>query len=347
MPFVPNPRDFAFVVGIEHYPPGIPPLRGSINDAKFFSTWLADPKGGGLDPNNITTICSTVAPPPFPPKDDIVDRINTFFERRTALTDRLGRRLYLYFSGHGITPPTPNDDDCAIVAANVAPMGQLRCIPGRLAARTLQRGDLFEEIVLIMDCCREVVGTVDANLLLPPGNPTLQRFPAHWHGLAARWSSTAAEQQLPHPLNPAVPLLWQGVFTHAVLKGLTSGVNEAGRVTSESLKKFVRKWVQDHLDPANNQPPEIIYDDTLPLIDFGAGRFTEGTVRLRDDAAGFRVVDGLDLKPMAPAVLKKQPGEYVVRLPYGLYLFETPANGAPAATSQTVKVIGEPFNVQL
>jgi hypothetical protein len=343
----PNPRDYALVVGIEHYPIGIPKLLGSVNDANLFAEWLVQENGGGLDSRNIIKICSKVAPPPFPPKDDIVDQINDFFARQTAATGLLGRRIYLFFSGHGVTPPVPNAEDCAIVAANVTPMMLLRCIPGRLAAYHVKHNPLFEEIVLVMDCCREVTGTVDTTLLLPPANPTLSKFASHWYGFAARWSATAAERQLPHPLDPKKPALWQGVFTHALLKGLTSGIDDNGRVTSESLRQFVRKYVQDLLPPDNNQPADIQYDDTQPLIDFGPGRFTDGTVRLTNDAGGFRVLDGLHLKPLTAAVTQRQPGEYGVRLPYGLYLFEAPANDAAPTVSETVKVIGEPFHVQL
>lgn len=98
-------RDWALVVGINHYPSaGVQELEGAVHDAEEFYTWVTDPKGGDVDEKHAKILKTNDGPDKSRPK---MQQIEDFFdELMDAPTDQVGRRLYLYLSGHGIAPAT-------------------------------------------------------------------------------------------------------------------------------------------------------------------------------------------------------------------------------------------------
>ena len=340
------PRDHAIVVGIKRYRDVFPRLNGSVNDALLFREWLVDEARGGLDPAHVTLICSTDEGDLKPIRDQIEDEIGRFFTMRLNTTGPVGRRLYLYFSGHGVTPPA-NKDDCGLLMANANSPGPLRALPGRLALDRLRWAGLFDEVVLIMDCCREVNGDVDAHLGLPDRtDPTIPDGATYMYGFAAKWNAAAVERLLPHPLDPAKPPLWQGVFTHVLLKGLDKAVSSERQVTAHTLKPFVQSSILELLkDAADNRWPEIFFDERRPIV-FGRGTFTEVTVTLSNPAASLEVLAGEQFTPLTLEVTHVTTNVRRVWLPYGLYLLKS-AVGAGPAMSQVVRALGERIDVQL
>jgi hypothetical protein len=111
-----NPDDYAVVVGINRYRAGFVPLQGSVNDAKLFVKWLTRPDGGGLDPKNIKCLTTPDDETFRPIRDEIEDELIQLYERRNRQSAPLGRRLYLFFSGHGVG----EDDECALITANAS-----------------------------------------------------------------------------------------------------------------------------------------------------------------------------------------------------------------------------------
>ena len=119
-----NSEDFAIVVGINAYPQ-LTPLRGALQDANMFKNWLISPKGGDLPDTNVKTILSPdgFASDPFdasPIKRDIDRALRDFGLGNIDLEDPqpIGRRLYFYFSGHGVGP---NFDEVAMLMADAGP----------------------------------------------------------------------------------------------------------------------------------------------------------------------------------------------------------------------------------
>ena len=168
----PNPRDYAMVVGIDHYTQGILALNGSINDCELFCRWLTDRDMGGLDSENITFFKSIVGHSE-PIRNQIEDRLTQFFEQADQTGQPCGRRLYLFFAGHGLVPPPPDTGGCALLMAD-ARSTLLRGLLGYRAAHAMRLTGLFEEVMLVMDCCAEVSGQSELACFLPRyGDPTL------------------------------------------------------------------------------------------------------------------------------------------------------------------------------
>ena len=337
------PTDYAIVVGIDHYQPEIQPLQGCVNDAKLFHAWLVSPDGGGLDPARAKLICSS-AGSLKPVRDEIEDEFLRFYKHKIDTGQMVGRRLYLFFSGHGVTPPT-DENDCGLVLANSASPGILRALPGNLALRRLQWAGLFEQIVLLMDCCREVTGDIDAHLGLPDKKDPTLKGATYLRGFAAQWHAQAAEREMDHPLDDRAPRLWHGVFTHALLKALKSGMDEHGEINSESLKKFIRRYVHDLLPADDNRRPEILFDDERPIV-FGSRTPIEVSLQLSKPEESFEVLDGAGLHPVSAPVTKVGDLTYKIQLRPGRYLIQTPAGGG-AGRFQIFDVLAEPKNVVL
>jgi hypothetical protein len=118
-----------------------------------------------------------------------------------------------------------------------------------------------------VSCCRDVTGNADSLSRLPKPSQPLPGS-NYLHGLAVRWAHRAIEKELPHPFDPAKPALWQSIFAHVLLKGLIAAMDDQGRVTSLSLKDFVKKQMQALLPPEDNRPPDFFWDDNNPPIVF-------------------------------------------------------------------------------
>lgn len=94
-----NDNDYAIVVGVRHYS-GLPILSGPETDANNIYEWLLSDTGGGLPKANCHLFLSTENP--LSPIQDSIDIcfgtiLNEFQENHKE-----GRRLYFYFSGHGL-----------------------------------------------------------------------------------------------------------------------------------------------------------------------------------------------------------------------------------------------------
>ena len=265
------PNDYAVIVGINRYrsEDGIEPLKGAVNDAKLFREWIVDPNGGGLDPDpkseRVVLITSPEDGPLAPNRDTIEDQIQTFYQKAASGMRPVGRRLYLFMAGHGVNPIEGPGDDCSLIAANSF-INSLRVLTGRVTAQRILKQPMFQEVVLFMACCRDVDGSASFSGLPMPGDPLPDS--KYLHGLAVKWAKRAVERELPHPTDPTKAPLWQSVFSHALLKGLTTAFDDQGNITSLSLRNFVKLQVQSLLPPNDNRPPQFFMDEDLPPIVF-------------------------------------------------------------------------------
>jgi hypothetical protein len=129
-----NAGDYAIVVGIARYPElgeagAALDLKGSEHDVDAVVAWLTDPAGGHLPPParspdarpvpNVQVIKSSAFTAPTSAEDaeptivklegalENLDRVAQA-NKAAGKGQRVGRRLYIYMSGHGFsTPPTP------------------------------------------------------------------------------------------------------------------------------------------------------------------------------------------------------------------------------------------------
>lgn len=154
----PNPEDYAIVIGINHYPQVQPLLQSAEEDALRFADWLLDPAGGGLEPENVRLLLGrkfadenqNLMPMECKPHQLTVDGV--FQALQVGQRDRVGRRLYFYFSGHGIGVGLNN---VAMLLANAGEGRYDKCHIGLDSYRDwLRDAAAFDELVFILDCCR-------------------------------------------------------------------------------------------------------------------------------------------------------------------------------------------------
>ena len=358
------PDDHAIVVGINHYRPGFPALQGCINDAELFREWLVSPLGGGLNPANVQPLLSQQPADPDddaawqPVRDTIYTRLRRFRNRFTATGQRVGRRLYLFYAGHGVAWPN-RPFDSGLVLSNSELPEPLYAIPGRQIIEAMQRDRTFEELVVFMDCCAEVRGTgsVDAQTLDLRADPDYPLGANNFCGRAAGWNASTGERMLDHPRGAGRDPLLQGVFTHALLTVLwrtAAGVE----VRSDELGGHVIAEAEA-LDPCEERRPRFYPSEehaapivfaarTAQPVDM-ANADGEVTVVLSDPARGLAVIGG-----DAQTVVLNRPGpvraEQSIRLAPGIYEFR-PASGPPPDPAVLCKVVatssGAVIRVQL
>ena len=241
--------DWAIVVGITSYPnlgPNTKPLQGPHLDAQAFRDWLVDPAGGGVPPDNIRLIL-------WPPGSDTekmgsvhaeirgaVDELRRLANRKAQQGEgkHIGRRLYVYMSGHGFSPRSEETETVLLMpnADVVQCVGPSFHWPGVYTANFFYKQACFDEVLLFMDCCRTQVSlpsldepwNFQDDLVLYPNVKAFYAFAAK-RGLAAYEQEDAAGNK-------------RGAFTMALLAGLRGGAPESpsdDRITTESLRRYL------------------------------------------------------------------------------------------------------------
>jgi hypothetical protein len=250
-----NPDHYAIVIGIDGYSQ-LRPLTAAGEDAAKFALWLTSEEGGGLPSKNVRGIYS---PPPGStnnpfearPIQTQIDEALTRFGIETK--DRIGKRLYFYFSGHGFGS---NFLDVGMLMAN-ASLTRLGYNIGLLPYRSFFREmEVFDEIVFILDCCRDPHGGIETakpGFSLPKrGNGTKIQDVVI---LGAMYGEEAYQ-----PLKNDFTDERRGLLTQAVLEGLTKpeAADGLGRFTSSSLSYYVTQRVPELAAGANvDQTPNI------------------------------------------------------------------------------------------
>jgi len=214
-----NARDYAVVLGVNHYP-AFRPLEGAIEDAERVHAWLTDPLGGGLPENNCKLLRSS-APPPAPLQDLIDDAFVEVLERPERR-----RRLYFYFSGHGVAQV---QDDVSMCLAKWSETFRAMSLSYRDYQKTLRDWARFEQIVIWLDCCR--VRNFSVRGLGPTFPPPMPLPDAPqvrtMVGFATEFEDVAYEAG-------------RGVFTTVLLEGLRGGAVDpaTGRTTADGLLRI-------------------------------------------------------------------------------------------------------------
>ena len=265
--------DYAIVVGISSYPtlgPGDTALTldGAAGGAKAVADWLQ--RDGGVPKANIELIQGMEpqagpTPEPTPLRIEAamanLDRIARD-QIRAGAGELIGRRLYIYMSGHGFSP---GGQQSCLFTANAQERLTYN-VHATAWLKWFQDAGYFREFVLWMDCC------MDRLSFLNPGDPPIRptfsdRVPGPtFAAFAAQRPLKAAEV-----LNPATDRM-EGAFTWALLDGLKgAAVDPNGRVTGRSLADWLRQSVRARLPDAAAQDfdiakePEIV-SETGELI---------------------------------------------------------------------------------
>lgn len=353
-PVVPQPAldptwHYAVVVGINSYP-ALRNLMAARQDAESFHSWL---KKSGVPEANIKLITTSVefdTVDKAVPTRQLVD--GALFQIMTTLRGRLANqeqmwmktRLYVYLSGHGVTP---NANEAMLLMANAQPGIFGDSFPCSAYIDFFRDVQHFRELVFFADCCRSFV--MQTRPVGPPFDyvPRLVGRVNQVVGFATGFGQLAFE---PGPAELQDPQNARGFFTQALLEGLNGKAVDRGtqQVNSTSLAKYVRDRVAalTAMKMPAPQEPQMVADPAYPIvfvekapvprytvtISFAAG-FTK-KVRLRDSDTEFR-------EEYDPA-----NGPFTVDLVDGLY--EVVAlDGTPFPADKVFSVRGVPRNVEL
>lgn len=256
-------NDWALTVGIRIYP-GLGDLDGPENDASAFHEWVTSVEGGAVPAAQARLVLSSQFRPPFPSASDAAptaDAVRGFFEKLEDVANdndakgngaTVGRRLYLYFCGHGFAP---TETETALLMANATRTRVGHHIPGRSYADWFYKTDYFEEVLLFMDCCRETYPKVPVNNFI-----FREKFGTRWqeregtfYAFATKWSRLSREKAL---ADGTV----RGIFTATLLEGLKGAAADAknpGRVTTASLKSYLYNNMASLLSEADRSNADI------------------------------------------------------------------------------------------
>lgn len=317
-----RPNDYAVVVGIDHYPNhgSLRPLTGAVNDAELFTDWLLEPTGGGLSRDHVKLIDSNGdAQDPRPFRDQVIDAMTRLvhLDRNGALH---GCRLYLFFSGHGAQALGTDADACALLMANVDQLTfRDRHVIGKSAAENFRLADIFEDVVLFMDCCRTMTDRPEPNDLFVVDQLPGSGAKPYLYGFASEWSMPAHERVLWSPRGD----LPQGLFTYALLEGLRHAANLADcMVHSDDLATYVKEKVLNLSQ--HKQKPVLRLEGSLT---FGANlRGFPVTIRGLASPDQLTVMDGSTGATLTPPLHLNADASLVAFMPPGSYLFRRNGN---------------------
>ena len=346
-------KDRAIIVGLQNYPGlddpenGQPSLSGAENDAKAFKEWVTSKEGGDVPVENVDIILSSDYSPKFasildalPAEREVAKafqklRFISLDNINQGIDPKVGRRLYIFMSGHGITP-TPygskNVREAALLMADVDPtnIGSARYhIPGTYAATWFCENQCFDEVFLFMDCCRDIQIVPAINSFFPvKGNFDST---THFYAFATQWSRRAREKPMPDEDGKV-----RGVFTKTLILGLQGAAAEPalddptkGVITVSSLKNYLINNMKEFIDPEFRQDPKV----QEPEIDYSP-KANDGKdiiikeaplkkfpvlIRIPSGSSGDVMVMDSGFSPVDQQPVNESPTEISMDLPRGKY----------------------------
>lgn len=329
-----NLEDYAIVIGLTGYPGFTNPpanLKGPINDVDSIVKWLLCADGGGVPKKNIKRIVTAKSPvPPVAPRTNDLDEKAFLWIDKLAkknadagLGRKVGRRLYVYMSGHGFSPQ--HRQGCLLtvdagpgrVTANIAATSWLQW---------WQDAGYFQEYVLLLDCCmnrmNSAVPTAVPLQAINSDTPPAATFIA----FAAKRPLKAVEAAIAEDGGKV-----HGLFTWAFLDGLKgAAVNRFGTVTGHSMANWLRASLSERLtevapdDVEVSFEPEIVMSDPALIFARGIQPLLFGlTLRFEADAVG-KIARLWGGTPPSASELRIAQQEIVQPLAAGLYVIDVP-----------------------
>jgi hypothetical protein len=236
-----------------------------------FRSWLLQPTGGGLAPEDVTFLASCTeqgAQVAAPDLDGPASRAELARAVRTLVRGDGGRRLYVYFAGHGcrtdpVNPLMSQDvvllTECSLDDPGQAAVG-VEDLRDRLAMAR------FREIVMIVDACRNVV------VPEPFGVAGLGRdyAPADGgQGGAAQIVVLKATAPGETAVGDARDGELRGVVSRAVTEGLAgAGIAKIFDDTDESGRPYQVRWstLRDYVAQAVRGQQPRTYGEGDPIL---------------------------------------------------------------------------------
>lgn len=272
-------NDYAIVIGIKAYS-GLPPLSSAVDDAMRFIEWLRREDGGGITgEGRIIPILGDTSYNDWLKAEPNVDTIkNIFYKLGINLGKKIGRRLYIYFSGHGFTSEV---DEIALAMANASPEYIENSISFSSFRNLFLQVRYFEEVIFILDCCREQakfnftpqsiahIQLMKAKFEENNGNNAAgggaPPVPAPVRDLAVL--ATAFGEQSFAPIDKDISKR-RALLTKAMLEGLEGkAILHDGSITVGSLKQYISDRVKNLAKDYNvNQEAQIRDENSEGII---------------------------------------------------------------------------------
>ena len=257
-------KTYAVIVGIDRYQsPKIHPLNFAVADAKAFEKFLISNAGGQVPQENIRHFYNDSA---------TTGRFKNNGLRWVNSVATEGDRVYLYFSGHGITVSGGNS---YLLAHNLASDFSVEMIDeagtqSLFALKTNTIGPLTDkgvQVILTIDACRSHLADSLRSKTVTTFNPSFTTAEMNMGDMMFISSSngeTSGETNK-NGLN-------HGIFTYFLLKGLygmADKENSSGLITYTKLKNYVFRNVTEFTN--ETQTPIIEYKpkgglDRNPII---------------------------------------------------------------------------------
>lgn len=313
---------YAILLAIKTYP-GLTNLEGPEHDLDEFRDWLVAPDGGNVLPNNIKVIKSsqfpTVTDPYQAQPADVAFRAelqNLLFNTDRTFRGNVGERLYLFFAGHGFASRQLNE--AALYSAQ-ATKNDPDHIAGKRYAAKIVNSAAFEEVVLIMDCCRDV--DLSDSIRDPTMKiPDRQALAANVRLLEA-YAAGRGQQARERALEAGGKV--RGIFTHALVDALRNAKgDEQGKLTGALLKGYIHdRWPSFFSDAANYEVHIGVPTGATDIV--FASRAVEPKVEVRFKATAplppGAVIVVLDTKRTEVARVVYDPADTKTMLPPSYY----------------------------
>jgi uncharacterized caspase-like protein len=235
-----HPTDYAIVIGINRYwGTGVRELSAAEADAERFAAWLADAEGGGLHPDHILLRSSQGVEKPANtllarPHQHEIDA--ALAEIGVSLRSYIGRRLYFYFAGHGLAPEDADVEDVAMLMANADTNSLYANIGLGAYLNYLHKTAPFEQLVFILDCCREFTSGA------MPSRPI---FTDHFNAGEARSVERLVILGAGYGSKAYEPDQRRGLLTTALLEALDQAGNFNGVVLASELRRYIEQRVPE------------------------------------------------------------------------------------------------------
>lgn len=287
-------EDYGLVVAINEYKNDpYAPLEGAKGDAADFIEWLKSPQGGDLPAKNVDpyTFLSDAGG-----NEPLLSHLYILLQKIRKLAPqgkkRVGRRLYVFLAGHGVSP-NEQIDEAGLVTVEAE--GELTpYLPGKLCADGFCNGARFDEVLLFMDCCR-----VSGLLVKPLGIPVMEKPDPvaagnvpRFYAFATSFGKTSRETLVDGSV--------RGIFSRALITGLKGGAADgSGRLTTSSL----RAWLEDKLKikvDGEEQKPQFPASMEIVLREGFAPKRVAINVKLKQPVNRIEVLDGSDFEPVNP-----------------------------------------------
>jgi uncharacterized caspase-like protein len=322
-------NDYAIVVGINDYPGmnATPAhsrdLEGPINDAEAIHAWLIDPAKGAVPPANARLICSPRPLPrdfttgnAVPVTKTIVHEFRELSELAAKSTPPLGRRLYVYMSGHGFAPERAKG---AVFVADATDLATEHVF-ATAWVNWFYNAAYFEELVLWLDCCMTYHFTVvpqPPTLRIVQGNSAASRL---FTAYSAKFKQRSAEGLMPDGLV-------HGAFTYTLLQALASAVDADGDITTASIKQYLINRMRDNVPDQFNdisdvaREPDFGFDEPMVFLKGAPIPSKEVPLDGLPDGTSVDILGGNPSAKVASVVVQQgkvhvalRPGVYVARV---------------------------------